>query len=79
MSENSGLLWLIKPFRSHGFINRTDDMARVYVDLPTQEARRLQRELNAVSVKEEEKDTIAELAAEIARMNARIENLENAV
>ena len=33
--------WRIETFRSHGFLNRDDDMGRVYVDLPIIEAKRL--------------------------------------
>ncbi len=38
--------WEIKSFRSHGFVNRSDNMGRVYVDLPINEAKKLCRDLN---------------------------------
>ncbi len=35
----------IQPFRSGGFINKSYDMARVYIDLPIAEAKKLIMEL----------------------------------
>jgi hypothetical protein len=31
--------WKISTFRSHGFVNKTDNMGRVYIDLPINEAK----------------------------------------
>lgn len=38
--------YLLKSFRSGGFINNDNDMGRVYIDLPIIEARKLLAELN---------------------------------
>jgi len=54
MSENTG--WQIKTFRSPGSsVNKGDDMARVYIDLPLKEAKKL---LNSLYADIEDKDLL---------------------
>ena len=47
MIINEGLDWKIETFRTPGFINKTDNMGRVYVDLPLNQARQLKQSLEA--------------------------------
>ncbi len=49
-------------FRSHGFLNRSDNMGRVHIDLPINEARKLVRTLNN---NEEENTDTQQLKCEI--------------
>ncbi len=42
----------LKPLRSHGFMNTTPNMGRVYIELPLDEARQLHNVLNNKSLLE---------------------------
>ena len=58
--------WKISTFRSHGFVNKTDNMGRVYIDLPINEAKIKLRALLAETAQQPNNTGMAAEAAQIA-------------
>lgn len=57
--------WKLSTFRSHGFVNKTDNMGRVYIDLPINEAKRKLRALLAETAQQPNNTGMAAEAAQI--------------
>ena len=55
----------IDPFRSNGFLNTDYDMARVYMDMPIINAKKLLNELPQISLDNIKADAIGEMIKEI--------------
>ena len=57
----------IDPFRSNGFLNTDYDMARVYMDMPIIDAKKLLNELPQISLDNIKADAIEEMVRKLER------------